>query len=148
MEATEVLGTVTAAANSVKAVVEAIKTARAKAKGNAGALAALVDAHELALSLQSSLFEAKEQAFALQEENRQLRAQVAEYQARALDRENYERRKMGQTVVVVHKDHPDRPLCATCFEADRLVDLTELPRVAQVVGTHMCPTCKVAVKLK
>lgn len=142
------LDTVTAAAGSVKTIVEAIKTAREKAKGNAEALAALVNAQELALSLQSSLFEAKEQAFALQEENRQLRAQVGEYQARTLDRENYERRKMGQAVVVVHKDHPDHPLCATCFEANRLVDLVELPRVAQVVGTHMCPTCQLPVKLK
>jgi len=148
MEDAAVLETVTAAANSVKAVVEAIKAARGKAKGNAEALAALVNAQELALSLQSSLFEAKEQAFALQEENRQLRAQVREHETRALEREGYERRKMGQAVVVVHEDHPDRPLCATCFAAGRMVDLVELPLVAQVVGTHICPTCELPVKLK
>jgi len=150
MEATAVLGAVTAAAGSVKAVVEAINAARAKAKGNKAAMAALVEAHDLALSLQTSLFEAKEQAFALQEENRQLReenrqlqAKISECEARALDREDYELKKMRNNVAVVPKGETSPLYCPSCFEANELNILGNTGFTSRDnMPSHVCPVCQ------
>lgn len=144
MDVAEVLGTLTTAANSVKAVVEAIKAALDKAKGKE-ALAKLIDAQKLALSVQSSLIEAKEQALALQEENRQLRVQLRQYEKAAQVRENYEHRKVGDTAVVVGKDDPETYLCATCF--DQGFNAYLIPG-NYFGGTHLCPICQVVVSLR
>jgi hypothetical protein len=114
----EILATITSSGAAVKSVVEAIKTARGKAKGNQEALAALLEAQELALSLQTSLFEAKEQALALQEENRRLRAQIRQHEERTLDREKYQTRKVGKGWVMTPKGEEEPYYCPTCFEVD------------------------------
>jgi prophage DNA circulation protein len=146
--AEQVLNTITAAASSMKSVVEAIKTARTKAKGNKEAMAALLEAQELALSLQASLFAAKEQAFALQEENRELRTKVRQYEERAIDQEKYEPRKVGQATVMVLKDSPDTFLCATCFANGKLSYLEPQSSVLTILGTHHCSGCGAYVTLR
>lgn len=137
----EILTTITSSSTAVKSVVEAIKTARGKAKGNKEALAALLEAQELALSLQTSLFEAKEQALALQEENRRLRTQIRQHEERTLDREKYQTRKVGKGWVVTPKGEEEPYYCPTCFEGGRLAVLSALGRRGAFGTTHLCPAC-------
>lgn len=144
--AEQILTTITSSAAAVKSVVEAIKTARGKAKGNKEALAALLEAQELTLSLQTSLFEAKEQALALQEENRELRAQVRQHEERALDREKYELKTIGRDAAVTPKGAAQPLYCPNCFADGSLRVLSSVDD--DVDGpTHLCGACEALFNL-
>lgn len=144
--AEQVLTTITSSAAAVKSVVEAIKTARGKAKGNAEAMAALLEAQELALSLQTTLFEAKEQALALQEENRELRAEIRQYKERALDREKYELKTIGRDAAVTPKGATQPLYCPNCFADGSLRVLSSIDD-DPMDPTHLCGTCEAVFNL-
>ena len=133
--------TIASLAGAAKTGFDAVRSVLEKAKGR-GAEKAAKEALGLVSDLQTRLLQLQEVAFRLQEENAQLRAQVRQKEEGAADRERYERRRIGSSVVVVAKDDPDIPLCATCFEAGQKVFLTKLADGFDAMGTHFCPKCQ------
>src|SRR5436305_4766426 len=132
----EVLATLTSMASTTKAVLEAVKTAKAKTKSSdtEQALSLAVDQIH---SLQSSLFDAKEKALSikaetlnlhaenlqLREENAKLRSEIAQLNEDIrrndqglTEREKYQPKQVGSAVVLVHSDTPGIFYCTACFE--------------------------------
>ncbi|HVT61027.1 MAG TPA: hypothetical protein VHR45_21875 [Thermoanaerobaculia bacterium] len=143
----ETLATITGLAGAAKASIEAIRAAlgtrgRGSGKPAKETLGLIDDLQARILQLQEIALRLSRELAQAQEENTQLREQVRQKEERAADRERYEQRRVGQSVVVVAKENPEVYLCATCFEAGAKVYLTKLPRLARNVGTHSCPRCK------
>jgi hypothetical protein len=135
----EVLTTIAGVATATKTTIEAVRAALAKSKANQETLALVADLQARILQLQEIAFrlhQEKAQAF---EENAKLRADIRRKEEGATDRENYERRNVRNSAVVVRKDEPDSYLCATCFEAGRKVYLSKLPFTGV---KYRCPTCR------
>ncbi|HXO22174.1 MAG TPA: hypothetical protein VOA87_19835 [Thermoanaerobaculia bacterium] len=138
---TEILTTATGLMSAIKATLEVARTVLAKGKGRTAEKAA-EEALGLIVELQTGILQLQEKVFGLQEENSQLRAQVRQHQKGTADRERYELRNVGQSVVVVAKENPDVYLCATCFEAGAKVYLSKLGHSFRGMGTHSCPKCR------
>lgn len=144
----EVIGTLTAIGGAVKSLAEAVSAARKAAPAKrAPTDEFLVKVNDLVLGLQSRLIELQGAILQLQAENGQLREQVRQQEARALDREGYERRQLGEATVYVPKDSPKTLLCATCFERGTKSYLSKLSAALRKAGSHMCPTCKAVLTI-
>jgi hypothetical protein len=145
------LATITGLAGAAKTSIEAIRAALGARGGGAWKKLApvimdlqtrVLELQEIAFRLGRELAQAHKENVQAQEENARLREQVRQEHERAADRECYERRRIGESVVVVRKDDPQTYLCATCFEADARVYLTKLPSSDRDVGTHYCHKCQ------
>jgi len=139
MYVTEIAGTVSAVVTLTTKLTELVN--KVKAKPPKEAKAAIGELQDLALTLQSRLLELQAQALSLQSENADLREQIRQQEKRALEREKYERRRIGSATVVVPKDDPETYLCASCYAAGRLVYLDALSESFRGIGTHRCPSC-------
>ena len=138
----EIIGTLTAIGGTVKSLAEAVSAARKAAPAKRTPTDEfLVKVNDLVLGLQSRLIELQGAILQLQAENGQLREQVREHEARALDREGYERRQLGEATVYVPKDSPKTFLCPTCFDRGQKSYLSRLPRKAREAGSHCCTVC-------
>lgn len=156
------VATIGAIAKAASKALEAINSARKKASTDPETEEALDQAHELVISLRQSILGLQDDVLRLQgdvlrlqEENGSLREQASELrekirekETRTLDREQYERRKVGGATVVVPKDDPETFLCATCFEAEKKVYLNKLSPTFQSFGTHRCPKCDSVVSAR
>lgn len=149
----ETLATITTLAGAAKTTIEAIRAALSGSKGReakaSDALGLIADLQSRVLALQEIAFrlhqekmQAVQEKNAALEENGKLREQVRQKEERAANRERYERRRLGQSVVVVLPEEPEVYLCATCFEAGEKVYLSRVPRELQDMGTHRCQKCK------
>ena len=94
------------------------------------------------LSLQASLFEAKEQVFALQQENRELSEKVRRYEERALEREKYELKLMGHGAAVVPKGKAEPLYCPNCFDPGKLSVLGATGLRSSSLPSHVCGVCE------
>lgn len=141
MAAAEIVATISTLAGIGSKLAETVRSLREAKALTPEATKAVAEAQELVLSLQARLLQAQEQALALQDENRELRAQVRQYEERTTEREKYERRKMGGATVVVARDDPETLLCATCYAKGKEVFLDRLSGPFAVMGTHRCPSC-------
>lgn len=139
MTVAEIAGTVSAVVTLTTKLTELVN--KVKDKPPKEAKAAIGEVQDLALTLQSRLLELQAQALSLQSENADLRAQIRQQEERALEREKYERRRIGSATVVVPKDDPETFLCASCYTAGRLVYLDALGAPFRSIGTHRCPSC-------
>ncbi len=130
-------------AATTKTVIEIVKTARTKAK-NPEVEKSLSDALEQIFSLQSSMIDLQAKILSLQEENSQLREKIRQEEARAKDRGQYQRKKIGGAVVLIREEEPDTYYCPACFESrGQRILLQETPRTfRRMVGSHECPQCK------
>ena len=85
----------------------------------------------------------------MQAENIDLRKKVSEGEKRALDREQYEQREIGRSIVVVHKNNPTIKYCPICFETENLrIPLQRVERGRDLLVSHICQHCNKGFELR
>lgn len=142
------IAAISAAASATKSTIDALSAILSRIKGRDAEKAApeaqllIADLNTRLLALQEIAFRLHQEKAEALEENAKLRAEIRQKEEGAADREHYELRKVGSSVVVVHKSDPNTYLCATCYEAGRKVYLTKLSRSFRGMGTHLCPQCR------
>ena len=140
-----VLTTITASINLVKTGIDALRSALEKAKGRGDSTTkpAVIDALALASDLQARVFQLEKEALRLEEENRQLRAEVGSRHEWLAERQRYMPTKVGQATVLVRDDRPGLYFCPTCFDESRDHPVPLQPHVATrgSFGSHMCTKC-------
>lgn len=142
MEPIAVATTIGALAGTAGKVLDLVNSARKRSVKDPQARADLDKAQDLILSLRQSILELQERVLRLQAENSNLEEQLRQHQAAKLDRSQYKRTKLGESVVIVPTEDPQAYMCATCFEAGVKVYLTKLPPEFDGVATHACQKCK------
>jgi hypothetical protein len=158
--AAELLAALGGMASTTRTAVETIKAVKGHVK-NADAAAQLEIATAELKSLNSQFLAAQEkirtfnsEILRLQEENSALRRQEAELRADigrkdewASERRKYQKKKMGDAVVLVREDEPGTFYCPTCFETrDKPIPLQGHP-MGIAVASHYCSTCKTTFRL-
>lgn len=130
------------ASAAAKSLTEALSTMRSQLGSTADAEQALMEVQSLVISLQSGLLEAQAKALELQEENSELRAKIRDREARAAQQVEYERKKVGQSWVMVRAgDESDAYYCPTCVDNNHAVLIQPHPMPLGTSGTHACPFC-------
>jgi predicted nuclease with TOPRIM domain len=142
MEPVTVAATIGTLAGTASKVLDLVKSARDRSAKDPKTRAELDKAQDLILSLRQTILDLQERVLRLQTENSNLEEQLRQHQATKLDRSQYKRTKLGESVVVVPAEDPEVYMCPTCFEAGQKTYLSKLPRAAQDVATHLCPKCK------
>ena len=91
----------------------------------------------------SKLIQLQESFLALREENTQLREELRRRDTKAARREGYERKQIGQAVVLVPVG-ADGPVCCPKCRDDQgdPLPLQGLTHEFHSIGTHLCGVCK------
>lgn len=134
-----VIGSMT---TTTKTIMEIVKTARSKSK-NPEVERSLSEALEQIFSLQAGMIDLQTKILNLQEENSQLRDKIRQEEERAKDREQYERKEIRGSVVLVRAEEPNNYYCQSCFQTKkRAILLQKMAGVFSIIGSHVCPGCK------
>ncbi|MEM7584315.1 MAG: hypothetical protein AAF560_13080 [Acidobacteriota bacterium] len=140
--------TLSTASSTAKSLVEALSTTRSQLGSSPEASQALMEVQSLVLSLQSSLLEIQAQVLELQEANRELDAKVQDRDAEQSQKARYQRRKVGQSWVMVRAGDPAGAYyCPTCVDNGHEVLIQPHPMPLGTSGTHACPFCGVDFRL-
>jgi hypothetical protein len=146
---TETLATITAAAGTVKPILEAIRAALSGAKGREAEKKAQ-EALGLVPNLQARILQLQEIALRLgrelsesQEKNHQLSEQIRQKEEWTAERERYEYKTGGNTVTLVSKENPHMRICVACFEdKKKAIPLHKHPANNR---WRFCPLCKTTI---
>lgn len=163
--ALEVLSALGGAASTTKTILDTIRAAKASIK-NGDMQARLESALAEGNALQTRLFEIQEKVASLnrtiihlESENAQLtrketdlREEIRRKEEGASERQKYQRKAIGKSVVMVRDDEPQQYFCPTCFEktGGKGIPIQPYPPiVVQSIGfTHHCASCKTDFSLK
>ena len=140
------LATIGTMATAIKSIAEALSGIRGRTK-DAAAKRELSSVFDSVLALQARVFDLQQTILRLQDENRDLRAHVRAEEGRSSQREEYERRKIRDSWVIVPKGEEGPYLCPTCFDAGTKSHLSILPRPFRRLGTHRCTKCEAVFDL-
>ena len=110
--------------------------------------ASLLQAKETILDLRQKLIEAKEENVTLRKEILSAESKVSPEESRALEREQYELKKVGQSWVEVHKGEDEPHYCPTCFAQGEIIPVQPMGNLFASTATHNCPRCGTTFLLK
>ena len=110
--------------------------------------ASLLEAKETIFDLRQKLIEAKEEDVTLSKEILSAESKVSPEESRALEREQYERKKVGQSWVQVHKGEDEPHYCPACFAHGQIIAVQPMGNLFASTATHNCPSCGTTFLLK
>jgi len=109
------------------------------AKADAEAKNRIYEAQAKLGNVQDALFSMREEMFALQDENKTLRAQIAEFGAWDAKAKEYElTTTQGGAVVYRFKGQPEHYACPSCFQSKQIHILQTTRKIS---GHFMCTGC-------
>ncbi|MCP3961642.1 MAG: hypothetical protein GY719_27695 [bacterium] len=103
--------------------------------------ASLLQAKEMILDLREKLIEAEDENVTLRKEISSADIKVSTEDSRALEREQYERKKVGQSWVTVRKGEDEPYYCSTCFAQGQIIPVQPMGSLFASTATHNCPGC-------
>ena len=103
--------------------------------------ATLLRAKETILDLRQSLTEALAECAALREEAASAESKGGPEEGRVLEQEQYERKKVGQSWVMVPTGDDEPQYCLTCFALGQIIPLQPMGSLFASTATHNCPQC-------
>jgi len=139
----ELITMLAGATTASKNVVDLLKAAKLKLKGNREAESELSVIESAVSDLHTSLLTSQTRALSLQTENGQLREKIRAYEERAAEKDKYESKVIKGHSVVVLKGHDGPPYwCHSCFMRGDFSQLARQPAPWQEVkGSYACPKC-------
>ena len=136
------ISTVAGVASAIKAVSEMVTGFRKKKKADPETESLLSEIETRLFALQKEVLSLKEHEIRLLEENSQLRAKISSKEEGSLERQKYQRKKVGKATVMVRDDEPDTYYCPTCYANGKFIPIQVAPGgFAGVFGSHHCSTC-------
>jgi chromosome segregation ATPase len=145
----DLLTTITGLAGAAKTSIEAIRAALGtKGRGAEKALAPIADLQARVFELQEVALRLQRELAEAQEENAKLRTQIRQKEEGAAERQNYQRKQIGQSTVLARDDEPGTYYCTTCQATHgRYVPLQPMPRNFRSMGSHRCTVCNTIYQL-
>jgi rubrerythrin len=139
----ELIPLLAGATTASKNIVDLVRAAKIKLKGNKDAETALSEIQRAVSDLQSSLLTLQTEALSLQAEIGQQREQIRTYEERTTEKDKYGTKQLREHLVMVLKGQKGPPFwCHSCFMRG---DYSQLVRqhvsFYEIKGSYACPKC-------
>lgn len=148
MEPLTIAAAIGTLAGTAGKVIDLVDKASKKASDDPEVQRALGEAQDLIIGLRQSILGLQEDVLRLQAENSELREQIRQRKAGALEREGYELKSMGRDAAVVPKGESEPLYCPNCFHSGKLRILSSIGLSSRRMPSHRCGICKSTFHLR